>query len=114
MMHDQLETNMQTYQEINANELATLLNEKQLTLVDVRNDDEVRHGYIQGATHIPLAALPNAYAPLLKAETLVFYCHSGVRSAHAAAFMAQHGFETAYNLTGGILAWAKAGLPIVK
>ena len=68
---------MQTYQEINANELATLLNEKQLTLVDVRNDDEVRHGYIQGATHIPLAALPNAYAPLLKAETLVFYCHSG-------------------------------------
>lgn len=105
---------MQNYQEINADELAALLNEKKITLVDVRNEDEVRHGYIKGAIHIPLAALPSTYEPLLKAETLVFYCHSGVRSAHAAAFMAQHGFETAINLTGGILAWVKSGLPITK
>lgn len=105
---------MHTYQEINANELAILLNDKNLTLIDVRNDDEVARGKIEGATHIPLAVLPSAYEPLLKAEKLVFYCHSGVRSAHAAAFMAQHGCETAYNLTGGILAWAKAGLPITQ
>lgn len=105
---------MQNYQEINANELATLMNEKKLTLVDVRNEDEVRQGYIEGAIHIPLAALPSAYEPLLKAETLVFYCHSGVRSAHAAAFMVQHGIEKAFNLNGGILAWAKSGLPIVN
>lgn len=102
------------YQEINAHELAKILNEKNLTLIDVRNDDEVAHGKIEGATHIPLAALPSRYEALLKAEKLVFYCHSGVRSAHAAAFMTQHGFESPYNLTGGILAWAKAGLPIVK
>ncbi len=105
---------MQSYQEINASELDTLMNTKKITLVDVRNEDEVRHGYIEGAIHIPLAALPSAYEQLLKADTLVFYCHSGVRSAHAAAFIAQHGFETAHNLTGGILAWAKAGLPIIK
>lgn len=105
---------MQNYSEISADALAVLMNEKKITLIDVRNEDEVRQGFIEGATHIPLAALPSAFEPLLTAETLVFYCHSGVRSAHAAAFMAQHGFETAINLTGGIVAWAKTGLPITK
>ena len=105
---------MHTFQEIDANTLATLLKAKKMTLVDVRNDDEVAHGIIEGAIHIPLAALPSNYEALLKAETLVFYCHSGVRSAHAAAFIHQHDFTSAYNLTGGILAWVKAGLPLVK
>jgi rhodanese-related sulfurtransferase len=105
---------MHPYQEIEAAELATLLNDKNLVLVDVRNDDEVAQGYIQGAIHIPLAAIPSNYESLLKAEKLVFYCHSGIRSAHAAAFLAQHDYDGGYNLIGGIVAWLKAGLPIVK
>ena len=42
---------------------------------------------------------------------LVFYCHSGMRSAQASAYMTNKGRSNVYNLQGGILAWGKAGYP---
>jgi rhodanese-related sulfurtransferase len=57
--------------------------------------------------------LPAQFASLPKADTTVFYCHSGVRSAHAAAYAAELGSKNVYNLTGGILAWGRAGLPFL-
>jgi rhodanese-related sulfurtransferase len=105
---------MNTYHEIEATDLAKLMSENKLTLIDVRNDDEVARGIIENATHLPLALLPTQYEPLLKTETLVFYCHSGVRSAHAAAFIASKGHHKAYNLIGGVLAWQRAGFSFVS
>jgi len=104
---------MQPFHEIEAHELSTFMQKNNTLLIDVRNDDEVAKGIIQGAIHLPLAALPSDYESLLKADNIVFYCHSGVRSAHAAAFIASKNYQHAYNLVGGILAWAKAGQPFV-
>ena len=100
---------MSVYNEIEANDLFNMMAIQPLLLVDVRNDDEVARGIISGAIHIPLAMLPVQYESLTKAENIVFYCHSGIRSAHAAAFAASKGCKNPYNLTGGVLAWAKAG-----
>ena len=104
---------MSSYQDISAEALADMLANNPPLLIDVRNDDEVVRGVIAGATHIPLAMLPMAYDSISKASHIVFYCHSGIRSAHAAAFAASQGCKEAYNLTGGILAWGRAGLPFV-
>jgi rhodanese-related sulfurtransferase len=100
---------MSQYKEITTDELLKMLAAGPLLLVDVRNDDEVARGIIPGAMHVPLAMLPMQYAALAKAEKLVFYCHSGVRSAHAADFASGQGRQDVYNLIGGVLAWAKAG-----
>ncbi len=105
---------MNTFHEIQANELSTFMQHNKTLLVDVRNDDEVAKGIIENAIHLPLSTLPNEYESLLKAENIVFYCHSGVRSAHAAAFIASKGHKNAYNLIGGVLAWAKNGQPFVS
>jgi rhodanese-related sulfurtransferase len=91
-----------------------MLTTQSLLLVDVRNDDEVARGVIQNAIHIPLAMLPVQYESLAKADNIVFYCHSGVRSAHAAAFAASKGCKHVYNLAGGVLAWARAGYPFTQ
>ena len=104
---------MSTYQQIDPNELATMLASNPVLLVDVRNDDEVARGIIEGAIHIPLALLPLQCDALNKAETIVFYCHSGVRSAHAAAFAVNKGYKNVYNLSGGVLSWARSGFPFV-
>lgn len=104
---------MSTYQEIQSNDLHAMLSSASLLLVDVRNDDEVARGMIEGAIHIPLAMLPLQYDSLNKTDNVVFYCHSGIRSAHAAAFAASKGCKNAYNLSGGVLAWARAGYPFV-
>jgi rhodanese-related sulfurtransferase len=100
---------MQAYIDLEANELPGMMATKPMILVDVRNNDEVVRGVIDGAIHIPLTLLPLQYEPLAKVENIVFYCHSGVRSAHAAAFATSKGCKNVYNLVGGVLAWARAG-----
>ncbi len=104
---------MSAYSEIEAKDLFNMMAAQPLLLVDVRNDDEVAHGIIPSAVHIPLAMLPVQYEPLAKIENIVFYCHSGVRSAHAAAFASSKGCKNVSNLIGGVLAWNKAGYPFV-
>ena len=100
---------MSAFSEIQADDLLTAMANQPMLLIDVRNDDEVARGMIEGAIHMPLALLPLKYEPLTKIENIVFYCHSGARSAHAAAFAVSKGCKNVYNLTGGVLAWAKAG-----
>lgn len=99
------------YKEIEAGDLQSMLDSSHVLLVDVRNDDEVARGIIPGASHIPLALLPLKYESLNGDDALVFYCHSGMRSAQAAAFIVNKGRKNVYNLRGGVLAWGKAGLP---
>lgn len=102
---------MASHTDIDANELHTLLSSQTIILVDVRNDDEVARGIIEGAMHLPMSVIPGM-AGLLSEHpdtALVFYCHSGIRSAQAAGFLAGQGRDKVYNLRGGILAWGNAG-----
>jgi rhodanese-related sulfurtransferase len=104
---------MAGYKEIDASELHAMLAHGKLLLVDVRNDDEVARGMIGGAKHIPLHLLPIKVDELEGDAPIVFYCHSGIRSAQACAFMVNKGRANLFNLQGGILAWGKAGYPFV-
>jgi rhodanese-related sulfurtransferase len=85
-------------------------------LLDVREDDEWDDAHIDGALHVPMRLLPNTlnYEPDLldRDAPVVVVCHSGNRSAHVTAWLVQQGFD-AYNLSGGMLAWAAAGRPVV-
>ena len=100
---------MNNYTDIQAPDLFNLITEPNVLLVDVRNDEEVARGIIAGALHIQLSMLPVQFEKLKNAQTVIFYCHSGVRSAHAADFAAGKGLKDVYNLAGGVLAWVKAG-----
>lgn len=102
---------MTGYNEIEAIDLFDMMPNQKLFLVDVRNDDEVARGIIPGALHLPLAMIPVKFESLNGEEALVFYCHSGIRSAQAAAFVAAKGRKNVFNLRGGVLAWGKAGYP---
>lgn len=102
---------MQGYSEIEAGELFDMMAAQKILLVDVRNDDEVARGIIPGGQHLPLAMIPVKFESLNGDQPLVFYCHSGMRSAQAAAFVASKGRNQVYNLRGGVLAWGKAGYP---
>lgn len=102
---------MHNFKEITCEAFNDYIKQPSTKLVDVRNMDEVRLGVIKDAIHIPLAHLPNQYETLTDADNIIFYCHSGVRSAHAAAFLMQHvnSDVNVYNLVGGVVAWQKAG-----
>ena len=78
---------------------------EELQLVDVREDEEITLARFAGALHIPLGDLALRAGELDPDLPTVCICHHGVRSASAAALLAQRGFETVYNLSGGIDRW---------
>jgi len=104
---------MPSFKEIDSTTLHTLMSIEQVTLVDVRTDDEAARGIIHGAIHIPLHLLPLRVHELEGNNALIFYCHSGIRSAQACSYMANQGRENLFNLRGGILGWGTAGYTLV-
>lgn len=103
---------MNGYKNIDVAELQAMLDKGGVILVDVRTDAEIARGYISGATKLPLHLLPLRLQELDARLPTVFYCQMGGRSAQAASFAAAQGFSDAYNLQGGITAWARAGAPV--
>ncbi len=80
-------------------------------LIDVRETEEVAEGMIPGAQHIALGSVPDRLDELDRARPIVVICRSGHRSAAAAEHLTQAGF-TADTMTGGMLEWQAAGLPV--
>ena len=49
-----------------------------------------------------------------KDDEIVVHCRSGVRSAMAVEVLKAYGYKRAFNLEGGILAWAREVDPTVQ
>ncbi len=103
---------MSTVDSIDPPGLQALRLDGRLELVDVRTEDEIRRGMIAGALHIPLHLLPSRYQEICRDVPVVFYCQSGARSMQAGAFLATKGWSRVYNLSGGLAAWLRGGLPV--
>lgn len=92
-------------------QVSALLGEHAVELIDVREPYERAAGYIPGSRHVELGQLDEAAASLDEGRKVVFVCRVGARSAFATQAFRQAGYD-AYNLDGGILAWAQQGLPL--
>ena len=77
-----------------------------LQLIDVREPNEHAFARIDGARLIPLRTLPQRSEDLDRETEMVVFCHHGMRSAQAVAFLRSRGFSRARNLAGGIDRWS--------
>ena len=77
-----------------------------LTLLDVREDEELALCAIDGALHIPMQEVPPRIGDLPRNQPLVVICHHGGRSDQVAQFLRGQGFSNVHNLEGGIDSWA--------
>lgn len=94
--------------------LAYLKEEKSM-LIDVREFFEFRVTRIKDAVNIPSSGnLKFAADTLNKEYALFLYCTSGYRSKKVAGFFYNKGFSKLYSLDGGIVAWRKEGMPVMK
>lgn len=80
-------------------------------LLDCREQDEWNEAHIVGAVHIPMIQLPERLADLDATKEIICVCRSGNRSGKVAAWLLNNGYR-AVNMTGGMLAWKDAGLPV--
>lgn len=83
----------------------------EIAVLDVREPDEWEAGHIAGAHWVPLGDLEDRVEELDQAQEWVCVCHLGGRSDRAADLLRESGFR-AGNLTGGMAAWERQGLPV--
>ena len=84
-------------------------------LIDVREPFEYKSNRIKGSINIPASGnLDKAADTINKKLKLFLYCTSGYRSSRTAEKLYNKGFHNIYNLEGGITAWRKDRMPVVK
>jgi thioredoxin len=83
-------------------------------ILDVRSAEEFQNGHIEGAVNADInsPSFQQTASTLEKEKTVFVYCLSGARSASAAGQLKDMGFTKIVNLTGGMLAWQSANLPV--
>lgn len=91
---------------ITAREVKKLMQEDaDITVIDVREPEEVIEGIIPGAVHIPLGEFQSRMNELEKDKKYVIVCHSGSRSGVVTHYLNSLGYD-ASNLIGGMLVWS--------
>ena len=76
-------------------------------LLDVREPHEQSISRIEGAVLIPLGELEQRTAEIPRDKRILVHCKSGGRSARAVSLLRDQGFENVWNISGGIIAWAR-------
>ena len=93
-LHDQVEKGVEVY------------------LLDVRTLEEFTDNRLEFADNLlPYDNLENIQdqLPTDKSTLIYCFCRSGRRSGIATDYLRSVGYENVYNVTGGIIAWTKAG-----
>ncbi len=103
-----------TTREVSLDELKRRLDAHEpLTLLDVREQDEHRAGWIPGAISIPRGFLELRIEGRIPDKTtpIVIYCAGGTRSALAAKTLADLGYANVETANPGFTRWKELGYP---
>lgn len=93
-------------------ELSEWLDEgRDVVVVDVREPSEWREGHVEGAFHLPMLEAVKRLAELPADRPKAVMCAGGLRSSTVISALERHGVGHCLNVTGGMSAWLKAGLP---
>ena len=95
-------------------ELSKFSNFDNVTLLDVRTDEEIENGCLFNSTHIDYYDENFLYKINLlnKNKPIYIYCKVGGRSSKAAEKILNAGFKNVYNLQGGFLKWSNYKFPV--
>lgn len=100
--------------ELSPEDLKEKLDKKgKLVLLDVREPWERTKASIDPSLHIPMGEIPARVQELDPDDSIVVYCHHGVRSLNVTAWLRQQGFEDVRSLRGGIDRWSRSVDPKV-
>lgn len=107
---------------LQAEEINKMIDDPDVTFVDMRNHYEYEVGRFEGAIEVPSDTfreqLPMTVEMLKdqKDKEIVMYCTGGIRCEKASAYLMHHGFKSVYAIDGGIIEYAKTakelGLPM--
>ena len=93
-----------------------LMNNDNALVLDVREAKDFGEGHIKQAQNIPFSTLKDKIDSLNsdKSTPILAYCRSGNISGKACRMLKGSGYENVHNLSGGIIGWQDANLPVTK
>lgn len=93
-----------------------MINHQDAVIVDVRPVADFSKGHIINSISIPINGFSNQINSLKKhkEQPVIISCRSGSQSQAACQQLKKAGFESVFNLRGGILAWQNANLPVTR
>ncbi len=101
---------------ISAGEATTLINRRNAVVIDLRPATEFAKGHLPSARNIEQAELSAKIGQIAKNKSnpVVLVCQTGQQSARASRVVTEAGYAEVHVLQGGVDAWQKAGMPVVK
>jgi len=84
----------------------------EVVILDIRTPQELREGAIEGSTLVPFWAIMQNKLKLPKETPIMLVCAVGGRSFAAGQMLVKYGYTEVYNVSGGLVAWKEAGLPV--
>lgn len=99
--------------QIGPKELAELLEQKNIKLIDMRAPEERQLAHIEGDLFATQELAGEIMEKWLKDTPVVLYCHKGERSLQAATQLSSQGFTSVKSLKGGIDAWSEQIDPLL-
>ena len=98
---------------VSRDDLVAKLRDDQVTVLDVRPEDEFSLGHLPGALNIPLAELERRLSELSKGREVIAYCRGPycVLSFEAVSALRARGYRVR-RLEDGFPEWKAAGLPV--
>jgi len=116
LVYEETKRNVKGVQQVSPQQLTNLINRENAVVIDVREATSFEHGHIISAIHVPLTKLEESIDKLnrYKNKPIILVCDIGQMSPKAGAILRNKGFEKIYYLSGGIAAWQRASLPMVK
>jgi len=88
--------------------------DKNVRLIDVREDSEWQAAHAAGAEHLGKGIIERDIETTVpdKSTEVILYCGGGYRSALAADVLQQMGYTNVFSMAGGWKAWKESGGPI--
>ena len=101
---------------LTASAAVLLINRKNPIILDVRDFAHFDKNHILNALNIPIVDLPQGNGKLdqNKDRDILLVCEQGAQSGKAAQILLKQGLKNLSILQGGIQAWMKEGMPVVK
>ena len=99
--------------EISPAEVATLMKEGKVTLIDVRTPQEYEIARIEGCRLVDQALAKEIVETWPKDTPIITVCHHGVRSLDAAVYLRQQGLTQTRSMSGGIDLWSMSVDPTI-
>ncbi len=82
-----------------SDEIKEIINNKDVTIIDVRTKQEYENSHIKNAINIPYDEIQDK-VKYNKDKAIAVYCKTGIRSHEAAVTLEKMGYKTIYDLGG--------------